>query len=137
MKNPYQAIRCLLLIVLLAIPGIVLTDDQASTPVVEVYIFDVAGDLPGFSALVQKARAIARKINPDAQTTLSIYTALAAGPLSDQVTVAVEHQSLSKWGESAEKIGSNPEWQAIAQEFQKGGYTLVSRSLLLQVARER
>lgn len=135
--NQLTRATCLtLLIALSAVPAIALSAEKNSNPVVEVYVFDAAGDVPGFVALVMKARAVSSKINPDGDTSLSVYTAMEAGPMSGQVTVAVEHPGLAQWGKSAEIVSSSAEWQAIFTQAQDKNYKLLSRSLHVQIAHD-
>jgi len=128
---------CLTLLVMLSVmPGVAQGEEKAGNPVVEMYVFDTGGDLPGFVALVMKAREISDKINPDGDTSLSVYTAVEAGPMTGQVTVAVEHPDLAKWGQSAQTVSASPEWQAIFKQARDKKYKLISRSLHVQVARD-
>lgn len=136
MDQLYRVACLTLLITLSAVPGVALGAEKNSNPVVEVYVFDTGGDLPGFIALVMKARAVSDKINPDGDTILNVYTAMEAGPMSGQVTVAVQHPGLAKWGQSAQTVSASPEWQAVFKQAQDSNYKLLSRSLHVQVAHD-
>ncbi len=136
MNQLYRAACLTLLLILSAVPGVALGAEKDSNPVIEVYVFDTGGDLPGFIALVMKARKVSDKINPDGDTSLSVYTALEAGPMSGQVTVAVEHPGLAKWGQTAEIVSASPEWQDIFKQAQAKNYKLLSRSLHVQVVHD-
>ena len=137
MKELYRVACWALLVTLSAIPGTAQATEETSNPVIELYVFDAGGDLQGFVDLVMKAREISDKINPDGNTSLSVYTAVEAGPMSGQVTVAVEHPGLARWGQSAEIVSASPEWQAIFKQARDKKYKLISRSLHVQVAHDK
>jgi hypothetical protein len=51
MNQLYRAACLTLLLTLSAVPGVALGAEKDSNPVIEVYVFDTGGDLPGCSLL--------------------------------------------------------------------------------------
>lgn len=106
----------------------------ADKPVVVINTFDVQGNAEGFLAMLDKARASAKKSNPEGQGKTRIISGNIDGEYSNLITVATTYPNLEAYSKAYELYDNNPEIEAMRIKMHEAGYNVVHRSINTVIA---
>ena len=99
-------------------------------PVMNIVVFDVGGDLPGFLAQMQRGRAINERL--ETTGTARVFQSTLAGPNVGSVIIAVEYPNLPAMAAATATQNADPEWQQFVRDMVTN-YRIVSNSLSIDV----
>lgn len=103
-------------------------------PVVVINTFDVQGGAEGFMAMMDSARASAKKSNPKGQGKTRIISGNIDGEYSNLITVSTTYPNLEAYSKAYEFYDNNPEIEAMRIKMQEAGYKVVHRSINTVIA---
>lgn len=132
-KRNYSIVLVFLLGLLASVSSIAVAAD-ADKPIVVINTFDVQGNAEGFMALMDKAIASARKLNPKGQGKTRILSGNISGQYSNLVTVATTYPNMDAYSEAYENYDKSPELEAMRVKIDEAGYKVVHRSINTVVA---
>ena len=104
---------------------------QTAPKVINVVTYNVAGDMPKFLELYERAMVIIEKYESTGESRLWIST--LAGPNTGTVAVAIEYPSMVSMAESNAKVFSSPEWQKLIGDFEATDVRVLSNSVSVDI----
>lgn len=95
--------------------------------VLGILVFNTGGDTAGFTAEVDKAKALQSRINPGAAVGLAAPT--LAGDATGSAVVLTRYASLTAWAEGSAKLQASKEWSEFLASFPVDKYPIVYQGL--------
>ena len=99
-------------------------------PVVNIIVFDVGADLPGFLGQMERGRSINERLQT--QGTARVFQSTLAGPSVGNVVIAVEYPSMQAMAAANALQSGDAEWQQYVRDV-VSNYKVVSNSLSIDV----
>ena len=84
--------------------------------------------------MLDKAREIARKLNPKGQGKTRILSGHIGGEYSHLITVATTYPNMEAYSQAYEVYDRNPELEAVRVKMEKAGYQVIHRSINTVIA---
>ena len=103
-------------------------------PIVVINTFEVQGGAENFLVMMDKAREIAKKLNPKGQGKTRILSGNIGGEYSHLITVATTYPNMEAYSQAYEFYDGNPELEAVRVKMDKAGYQVIHRSINTVIA---